>query len=83
MPTLLLTAAAADDEGGTEAAAPISSDSEDDDDSSNTLAIVALVVGGLGVILGGLALVRSRSTAPARQRPRSRSGRQRGADFWR
>jgi len=62
VPTLLLTAAAADDEGGNEAAAPISSESEDDD-SSNTLAIVALVVGGIGVILGGLALVRSRSTS--------------------
>ena len=61
VPTLFLTAAAADDERGNEAAVTTSSESEDDDDSSHTLAIVALVVGGLGVILGGLALVRSRS----------------------
>lgn len=62
-PVPTLTLVDATDEGGSEAAVPISADSEDDDDSSNTLAIVALVVGGLGVILGGLALVRSRSAS--------------------
>jgi uncharacterized protein len=72
-PTLLLVAATGDEHGSgaaaeeaatddaTEEAAATSSDS--DDDSSDTLAIVALVVGGLGVILGGLALVRSRSAS--------------------
>jgi uncharacterized protein YcnI len=63
VPTLTLVAATGDDEGGNEAAVTTSSASEDDDDSSNTLAIVALVVGGLGVILGGFALVRSRSAS--------------------
>jgi hypothetical protein len=35
-------------------------DSDSDDSSSNTLAIVALVVGALGVILGGVAFATSR-----------------------
>jgi periplasmic copper chaperone A len=69
VPTLTLVAASGDDEVATPiSAAPDDSDeaaattSESEDDSSNTLAIVALVVGGLGVILGGLALIRNRST---------------------
>jgi uncharacterized protein YcnI len=75
VPTLYLTAATGDGHGGggdaeeastggatgEDAAAAASSDS--DDGSSNALSIVALVVGGLGVILGGLALIRGRSAA--------------------
>jgi uncharacterized protein YcnI len=48
--------AAAGDAVADEAAA----DSDSDDSSSNTLAIVALVVGALGVILGGVAFASSR-----------------------
>jgi uncharacterized protein YcnI len=69
VPTLALVAAAADDHGdgaeaeeaatdGEQAASP----SEDSDDDSNALAVVALVVGGVGVVLGGLALIRRRAT---------------------
>jgi len=49
-------AAAADD--GDESEASASSD-DHDDSSSNTLGIVAIVVGALGVILGGVALART------------------------
>jgi uncharacterized protein len=49
----------ATDDGSTgEAAADTDSD---DDSSSDTLAIIALVVGGLGLIVGGAALVRARA----------------------
>ena len=69
VPVLALVASTGDEH---EAATPISAAPDDsdeaaattsdsDDDSSNALAIVALVVGGLGVILGGLALIRNRS----------------------
>jgi periplasmic copper chaperone A len=51
--------AASEDEGsGSEEAAE--SDDGDDDSGSDTLAIVALIVGGLGLIAGGTALVMSR-----------------------
>jgi uncharacterized protein YcnI len=52
-------AAAGEDE---EASAEASADSDShDDSSSDTLGIVAIVVGALGVILGGVALARTRS----------------------
>ncbi len=38
-------------------------DSSDDDDSSNGLAIVGVVLGGLGVVAGGVALARTRRPA--------------------
>ena len=60
-PLVKITAAA--DEAST-AAAPTKSDSGDDDDEdSNGLAIAALAVGGLALVLGGVALARSRSRA--------------------
>jgi uncharacterized protein YcnI len=66
-PVLTLTASTGDEHGGgsDEAAAPTDDgdDGDDSDDSSNTLAIVALVVGGVGVILGGVALARPRKAA--------------------
>ena len=50
------SAAAAEEEA---AAAP----AEDGDDDSNGLAIVALIVGALGLVAGGVALMRGRRTA--------------------
>ena len=67
-PTVTLEAGSGDAHGGggdeaeEEAAAP-ADDSDSDDSSSDTLAIVALVVGGVGVVLAGLALVRRRNEA--------------------
>jgi uncharacterized protein YcnI len=75
VPTLTLTAATGDDHGGSgedategeatggeapegEAAAGAG---DSDDDGTDALAIVALVVGAVGVILGGLALARRRT----------------------
>lgn len=53
-------AAAGDDATSEEATSEESSSSDSDDDSSSdTLGIVALVVGALGVILGGVALART------------------------
>jgi uncharacterized protein YcnI len=68
-PVLALTAATADDDGaGAEPAATdgasegaATATDADDDGGSDALAIVALVVGGLGVVLGALALVRGRT----------------------
>jgi uncharacterized protein len=65
-PTLTLTAATGDEHGGTGASDSASSESASSDsggDDSNTLAIVALIVGGLGLITGGVALARSRRAA--------------------
>jgi periplasmic copper chaperone A len=64
VPVLAITAATGDEHGGSdgdEAAAPVESD--DGDDGTDALTIVALVVGGLGVILGGLALIRNRAAS--------------------
>lgn len=56
-PVLELTPSTGDEHGGSSDEA---SDTSDSDDDSNALAIVALVVGGLGLVAGGTALVLSR-----------------------
>jgi uncharacterized protein YcnI len=73
VPVLALVAGAAEADGhgaGTDAqeaatddadAAATAADADDDSGDGNGLAIVALVVGGVGVLLGGLALIRRRS----------------------
>ena len=56
--------AAADTSGATSAPASTKSDSGDDDDgASKGLGIAALVLGALGLLVGGVALARSRSRA--------------------
>jgi periplasmic copper chaperone A len=65
-PTLTLTPA--EEEGGataTTVADEAAAAPADDSDSSNGLAIAALVVGLLGLVVGGVALAKSRSTATA------------------
>ena len=72
-PTLTLVAADAEGDGhgggadADEAAAAADADAaastSDSDDDSMALSIVALVVGGVGVLLGGLALIRRRPAA--------------------
>ena len=72
-PTLTLVPADAEGDGhgggaeADEAAAAADADAaaspSDSDDDSNVLSIVALVVGGVGVLLGGLALIRRRPAA--------------------
>jgi uncharacterized protein YcnI len=62
-PVLELTPSTGDEHGGEEAAGSsdeTASDDDHDDDDSNALAIVALIVGGLGLVAGGTALVLSR-----------------------
>jgi periplasmic copper chaperone A len=57
----------ADDAGHDDAAAThdeSEDDGSDDDGGSDGLAIAALVVGGLGLVVGGAALARSRSSKP-------------------
>jgi len=65
-PTLTLTAGSGDEHGGSDDASSGEAASADtgggDDSSSDTLAIIALVVGGLGLIVGGVALVRARAS---------------------
>jgi uncharacterized protein YcnI len=73
-PSVMVVAAAegADDGHGSEGAAAevtetstvdVGATSDDDDGGSNGLAIAALVVGGLGLVAGGTALVRGRKPA--------------------
>ena len=63
VPVLTLTAATGDEHSEATEGGEAAGDADDSDDGgSDSLAIVALVVGGLGVILGGLALIRNRST---------------------
>ncbi len=56
-------------EGGSDSAAAASSDdadeADDDEDETDTLSIVALVVGGLGLLAGGAALVSTRRSRRA------------------
>jgi periplasmic copper chaperone A len=72
VPTLALVASAGDEHGGgadaeeasdepADGAEAAATTSESDDDGTDALAVVALVVGALGVLLGGLALIRGRS----------------------
>jgi uncharacterized protein YcnI len=56
-PQVTLTA---EDGTTTAAATPAASDADSGDDSSNGLAIVALIVGALGLLVGGAALLRAR-----------------------
>jgi uncharacterized protein YcnI len=56
-PQVKVTAAESDNPATT---APASSSSGDGDDDSNTLAIAALIVGGLGLVAGGAALATRR-----------------------
>ncbi len=62
VPVLTLTAATGDEHGESTEDGEAAAATDDSDDGSDSLAIVALIVGGLGVILGGLALIRNRST---------------------
>jgi hypothetical protein len=48
----------------TPASATAEKQGDDDSDSDNTLAVIALVVGGVGVLLGAVALVRGRARPP-------------------
>jgi periplasmic copper chaperone A len=57
-PVLELTPSTGDEHGGSTEEAS----SESDDGDSNTLAIVALIVGGLGLVAGGAAIVMGRRT---------------------
>jgi uncharacterized protein YcnI len=61
-PAVALVAAT---EAATDAEATSTSGEDDDSDSSTTLSVIALVVGALGLIVGGVALVTSRKRAPA------------------
>ena len=49
------------EEASTDDEASATTEDGDDGSDSDTLAIVALIVGGLGVVLGGLALIRRRT----------------------
>jgi uncharacterized protein YcnI len=69
-PVLTLTPGSGDGHGGggeeeepaTGEETAAEAENEDDDSSSNALAIVALVVGGLGLVVGGVALARARAS---------------------
>jgi len=61
-PTVTLTAAE-DEHGAATVSAEPAADSDSDDDSGNGLAIVALIVGALGLIAGGGALLTARRSA--------------------
>lgn len=67
-PAPVLTLTPAEEEGGA-AAAPAADEAAaapaEDNESSNALAIVALIVGALGLAVGGLALAKGRSAATA------------------
>jgi periplasmic copper chaperone A len=68
-PTVALVAATSGESAGTvegEEAATVADEDEDDDDSdtATVLSIVALVVGALGLVVGGAALVVSRRRTP-------------------
>ena len=54
--------AAADDVEDAEADEVATDDTEDDDDDSDGMTIAALALGGLGVLLGGASLARSRKS---------------------
>lgn len=60
-PQVAVSEAAADEHGG--AAEVESADAEDSDGASKGLGIAALILGGLGLLAGGAALLRSRRTA--------------------
>jgi uncharacterized protein YcnI len=66
-PTLTLTAGSGDEHGGSDdgstGEAASTDTGGDDEGSSDTLAIRALVVGGLGLIVGAVALVRARPSS--------------------
>ncbi len=58
VPSITLTAAESEDAAATDTAESNTS-SDSNDSSSNTLAIIGIVVGAVGVVLGGVALARS------------------------
>lgn len=62
-PQVKLTSAEA--EGGAAAPAGEASDDDDEDEDSNTLALVALIVGALGLLLGGGAFLAARRSPAA------------------
>jgi len=63
-PQVKVTAAEGDDEpASTPASSESEDEGEDDDEDSDTLAIIALVVGGLGLVAGGAAFATRRRAA--------------------
>jgi MYXO-CTERM domain-containing protein len=62
-PQVKVTAAESENASATPAAAASSSDESKDDDDSKTLSIIALIVGALGLLAGGAALLSRRRSA--------------------
>jgi uncharacterized protein len=62
-PQVKVTAAESENASATPAATTSSSDESKDDDDSKTLSIIALIVGALGLIAGGAALLSRRRSA--------------------